>query len=298
MTERLSKTIQIFLDDGTPEGLRELQIKGRTERMYVVARIRLGEIADWRQQLSKTGVYVLLTGDHEEMIYTIYIGQSDDVYRRVMQHDGDAQYDWETVIFMTSTDDNLHGAVARYLESRLIEIARQARRARLKNSVEPERPSLSRADRALAEEMLDSYLTLLPVAGFHFATPQTVTLESATAQLSSVSTSPTFEIRPLRSGVRAKAREINGKFVVLRGSQACLEVQRSFRSANRRAQLIEQGILVQQGNFLVFQEDVVFDSPSGAAMMVVGASVNGWQYWIAEGTSKTYGAWKAEQRSA
>jgi predicted GIY-YIG superfamily endonuclease len=295
MTEQ---TIQIFLDDGTLHGLRELQIKGRTERMYVVARSRLGEIINWRQQLSRTGTYVLLTGDHEE----IYIGQSDNVYQRVMQHDKNLEYDWDTVIFMTSVDDNLHGAVARYLESRLVEIAREARRARLRNNVEPDRPSLSRSDQALAERMLSSYLTLLPVGNFHFATPQTFTTrqtvvpDSAAPQTLPVPQLPVFEMKPSRSGMRARAQEINGKFVVLKGSQAALEVQRSFQQTHRRDQLIEQGILVQTGNFLVFQEDVVFDSPSGAAMMVVGAAVNGRQYWIIEGTNRTYGAWKAEQQ--
>ncbi|MEO7043426.1 MAG: DUF4357 domain-containing protein, partial [Gemmatimonadaceae bacterium] len=77
--------------------------------------------------------------------------------------------------------------------------------------------------------------------------------------------------------------------VVLRGSKARTEVAPSMvpMSAGKRRQgLIDDGRLKLEGNAYVFQEDVLFKSPSGASDVVVGASSNGWILWKSK-TGKT-----------
>ena len=49
---------------------------------------------------------------------------------------------------------------------------------------------------------------------------------------------------------------------------------------------IEEGALVDEGEFLVFKKDVLFKSPSGASDVVAGASTNGWVLWKS-GNGKT-----------
>lgn len=298
--QSMGETIQIFLHDGTPEGLREIQVKGRTARMYIVTRSRLGDLSHWEQPTSKTGVYALVSDDHS----TVYIGQSDDVRRRILQHDRDQDDWWNTAILMTTTDDNLHGAVARYLESRLIEIVKNAKRSKIKNGQEPNKPRLSRSDEAFSEGVLGTFLTLLPVNSFYFATPQTRTQSTpasgeATPSAQQADESPIFEMKRSQMGIRARAQEVNGKFFVLKGSQARTEVQPSLSEGIkiRRQQLIEQGLLKAEGNFLIFQEDVEFSSPSTAAGIITGASVNGRNYWQLEGTQTTYGEWSAKRNA-
>ena len=43
--------------------------------------------------------------------------------------------------------------------------------------------------------------------------------------------------------------------------------------------MIDSGILVPEGTSLQFTEDYLFDSPSGAAMLVLGRTSNGWNDW-------------------
>ncbi|MGC8507893.1 MAG: DUF4357 domain-containing protein, partial [Thiomonas sp.] len=49
--------------------------------------------------------------------------------------------------------------------------------------------------------------------------------------------------------------------------------------AKRRDELIAQGKAAIDKGMLVFREDVLFSSPSGASAIVVGAASNGWREW-------------------
>lgn len=46
-----------------------------------------------------------------------------------------------------------------------------------------------------------------------------------------------------------------------------------------RVQLLEKGVMVKQGDKLVFQQDYRFSSPSTAAGVLVGGAANGRQAW-------------------
>jgi len=47
----------------------------------------------------------------------------------------------------------------------------------------------------------------------------------------------------------------------------------------KRQGLIADGALKLEGEFYVFQRNVLFKSPSGASDTVTGASTNGWALW-------------------
>lgn len=48
----------------------------------------------------------------------------------------------------------------------------------------------------------------------------------------------------------------------------------------RRKRLREEVALIEEDGALVFTEDHPFDSPSGAAGVVLGCSSNGWREWV------------------
>jgi predicted type IV restriction endonuclease len=103
----------------------------------------------------------------------------------------------------------------------------------------------------------------------------------------------------LSNGVYAEAREINGEFIVLKNSRAKKEDGRSLRQTQKaqRDQLRLDGKLLEeeQGNFLVFTEDVPFPSPSAAASMVIGAQSNGFISWKVKEGTQTYKDWLQNQ---
>jgi len=90
------------------------------------------------------------------------------------------------------------------------------------------------------------------------------------------------------SGAQADGLLDNGRVTVRAGSRARVDVvdsfPRSFRT--KRQDLLDQGVLELDGEILVVREDIEFDSPSGAAMTLMGRTANGWREWrTADGVS-------------
>ncbi|MFM8341265.1 MAG: DUF4357 domain-containing protein, partial [Methylomonas sp.] len=71
-------------------------------------------------------------------------------------------------------------------------------------------------------------------------------------------------------------------FVILKGSVGRTEIKQAFLNHSfkkLRDDLINQGKIGIVNNELLFKEDVLFSTPSGAAAVACGASANGWKEW-------------------
>jgi hypothetical protein len=74
-----------------------------------------------REELQRTGVYVLVRPDAQAGGDRVYFGEADDVFERLKSHDKDETKDfWTRAVTVTSKDFNLTKAHSRHLESRLI----------------------------------------------------------------------------------------------------------------------------------------------------------------------------------
>jgi len=81
-------------------------------------------------------------------------------------------------------------------------------------------------------------------------------------------------------GLLATGKRTANGFIVFAGSQAVLEHRPSAkRMRAKREQLIEKGLLVEKGNYLVFAKDIEFGSPSTAGSVVRGGNTNGLTTW-------------------
>jgi hypothetical protein len=121
---------------------------------------RLKSRAEWR----KPGVYLLIGEGPIDAMPKVYIGEGDPVGDRLVQHDRNRDW-WSQVVFFTSKDDNLNKAHVQYLESRLVRLAREAKRCELENGNTPTEPSLSEADIAEMEEFLGQMILVYPAMG-------------------------------------------------------------------------------------------------------------------------------------
>jgi predicted GIY-YIG superfamily endonuclease len=296
------KTVRIFLVDGTPNGLLTAEIMNWTGKVTVAPRSQLPDLAK-REEVNKTGVYVLAGENPTNPMQTsVYIGESDNVWKRLTQHAQDSKKDfWRRTIIITSKDENLTKAHVRYLESRLIQTTAQAKRAYLHNGTAPDVPQLPESDIADMEYFLRQVQMLLPVLGFSFASPlPTLTKQKVTEQNSiqqNVVSSPVFFMN--YSGVQAFAQEISNEFVVLKDSTVRKKHVKSLSSPyiQMRKQLYADGELVdsKKDGYWIFTQDVPFASPSTAANVVGGAPLNGRAVWKEKSTQKTYGEWQEEQ---
>ncbi len=186
------------------------------------------------------------------------------VLPRLDQHAKQKDF-WTHAAVFTSKDQNLNKAHVQYLEARLVQQARDAKRVELDNGNVPQLPALSEADAADAEAFLLDLLLCLPLMGAPFfeqaQTPQT----------------RGRELILKAKGIEARAEG----FVVRGGSQAVKEEVPSIHAylAELRKTLLAQGVLVPDGSALRVTQDYVFNSPSTAAGVLLGRSANGRTEW-------------------
>ncbi len=138
--------ITILVTSGEPDGLRVVEKSNWTGRGLVFARSDLAEAIE--AGLSSPGVYVLLGDDPDEGFESqIYVGQGENVGKRLKQHQGDDGKEFwnETVVFV-SGNESLNRAHISHLESSLIRLASEAKRARLVNGNQPAIPRMALTD--------------------------------------------------------------------------------------------------------------------------------------------------------
>ena len=299
------KSVRLFLAEGTASGLTTAEIINWTGHVLAGSRSGLPAFMK-RPELDRTGVYFLSGPDPEDPDkLRLYIGEGDTVKKRLVKHSNDTSKDfWIRTCVVTSKDQNITKAHARYLEARLIAIAKAVGIAKVANGTVPPLPKLPEADTADMEFFVEQVRLILPVLGFDFlrqskATSRTTTDTAEAPADSEVAT--LFHLVIERRGIDASAREIDGEFVVLAGSDAAAEWSGgdpNYTYARLHAELIESGKLVQGGNsHLQLSEDVPFRSPSAASSVVLGRTDNGRASWKTSDSNLTYADWHSRKVS-
>lgn len=296
--ENFGRTIQLFLVDGKPTGLRKATIHGWTGLLFVSGASAFGDLTA-RDEVDRTGIYILSGPDPDKAGSTrAYIGSGNSVAERIRQSSLKRDF-WETAITVTTSDDDLSKGHAEYLEARLIEQAAQAGRVTLDNGTQPEidRRRLPEADRANMEQFLANLRIILPVIGLDMLKPQPRAVTQTAKPVEERTTGDVrFEIRH-KSGVRATAVEEDGEFIVLEGSEALTGtgyVQHSYGALKEK--LIADGILTPDGiDKMRFSKPWSFTSPSAAAAVVLDRKSNGRTEWKVRGSRESYHDWQQAQ---
>lgn len=302
MSSVLGRSVRLFLVDGTATGQITAEIMNWTGHVLAGSRSALPAFLQ-RRELDRTGIYFLTGPDLTDPDrLQVYIGESDNVRKRLVHHSKDEGKDfWERTCVVTSKDQNITKAHARYLESRLIAIANAAGTATVVNGTAPPPLALPEADASDMEFFVDQLRLILPVLGLDFLRVHKATATTkmgTTEEPGQADVAPVFRLESRKNGLEAQACEIDGEFVVLAGSDAAKDwSSTSEHSYSRRhAQLIKSGkLVVGDKAFLRFAEDVPFRSPSAASAVILGRPDNGRVSWKVGGSNVTYGDWQAEQ---
>ncbi|MFX6772947.1 DUF4357 domain-containing protein [Acinetobacter baumannii] len=297
------KSVKLFLADGTPNGILTAEIINWTGHVLSAPRSKLAELIQ-RDECTKTGVYFLISHDPENPLYPrVYIGESDDVANRLKQHNrteesGGKDF-WEKVCLVTSKDQNLTKSHIKYLESRLMDIAKQNGQCQLENGTAHNYSRLPESDIADMEFFLEQIQIVLPVLGYDFLKdlkrPSYQQYLSKTYSFIEPEVDKTANSYLTSREVDANAQEIDGEFFVLKGSQVRKDVSQPNYTymKNLRPRLFEKGIIDPE-NF-VFTQDYMFTSPSAASAVILGRASNGRTAWREVNTNLTYSEWQQKQ---
>lgn len=277
-------TIKLFLVNGSPTGLRTAEISNWTGKAIAGPRSDLNSLLN-RDELASPGIYLLTGTDPEYGEPVLYIGEAENVSKRLKQHAKNEEKDyWVHTSAFVSKDENLTKAHTRYIEGKLIQAAIASKRVVLMNSVSSG-SSLPEADCAEMDVFIDRIQQLLPVLGIHHFTAASTTSVPASKPSPDIEArdqQPTFHL--VDRVVKASGRRSEEGFVVFQGSQVKLETTASCPEGTIkiRQRLLEKGVIAQQGDSYFFTDDYEFSSPSAAGAFIKGRSTNGLTSWVTE----------------
>jgi len=252
----------------------------------------IGEVKG-RKEFQQPGVYMLIGGGR------IYIGEGDPVGPRLESHVRQKDF-WKKAIFFNSEAGRLNKAHVQHLESRLIQIAKEAGKAALENGNMPIAPALSESEYAFAENFLNDILLILPLLGFHQLAlgdeDDAVAQEDDQSDVADSSEGKKAALySSLPKGMQFKMdyrnldstlEIVDGGVMVKKGSQVMEPVfptfeQQSPAYAGQRRQLVESGIIQVFDQRAFFTEDQFFSSGSAAAAVVRGRTSNA-NRWVSQ----------------
>lgn len=286
-----ARSMELFLIDGRPDGMLTAGVFNWTGHVLRIPRTQLREGLS-RTEAKFTGVYVLIGEQNGAPL--AYVGEAEDMASRLRNHAANKDW-WDTAVLITTSANNLHKAHVRYLESRLVMIAKDVGMMPLENGNQPSGSSLSEADRANMESFLDTLGMVLPAIRVDNFLSKKRTSSDAMSASAAPFENTTFECSVPKFGIHAYATLVDGEMVVQKGSVLRKEWvgSRTYESGYQRIHdaLIADGTLVDG----VLQSDFAFKSPSAAAAVVTGRSTNGRTSWTVVGTGQIYGDWEDAQ---
>jgi hypothetical protein len=262
------QTIQIFLPDGNPSSIKIADLTNRLIYATLIPRKKLIESGE-RNEIRKYGLYFLFAINEEKSKPIAYIGETDDCFERLKNHNRNKEF-WNYAIAITSKSDVFTKSHVKFLEYFSVKTAKEINRYDLENLTVPTKEHISESMEADLLDNFDTVKVLLSTLGF-----------------------PIFEeIRDINKKQKeilycsgknavAKGELIDDGFVVFKDSIANFEETNTAGDwvISLRKKLIDDKIMMHENNIFRFTEDFVFSSPSSAAAVVLGRSANGWIEW-------------------
>ncbi len=262
------QTIEIYLPDGEPRGVRFAGITTRIVQAIQSPRTKLDQLLS-RPEANRVAIYFLFGPTSSGAKTSVYIGQTEDLATRLKKHNAEKDF-WTSVVAITSKTDSFTQVHVKYLEWYSIKRAKEASRFAIENGNASGKPFIPEP---LEADVLDTFETatlLLSTLGFPLFEPP--------AGKSSNGQERFYCRGQLADGV---GDLVEDGFVLLKGSLCRKELSpSSLVLAPTVKKLLTAGVLkAHSKEQLVLTEDYVCNSPSLAAGIVLGRKSNGWTEW-------------------
>lgn len=258
------KAIELFLVDGDANGLVTAELSNWNGKAIKIPRTDVKDST--RQDITEAGIYFLFCQE-DDGSDSVYIGEAENVQKRLIQHmsdynSGKENYYWKTAVIFTGRD--LNKAHIRYLENKLVKMAREYKHYRVLTKNTYGDTVLKESQIASMEEFIDNIRILINTLGYKLFVPA--------PQI----TNNTQYLFCKGNNGEAKGFLSSEGLTVIKGSRISDHTAPSFEIRGKcyfllRKQLIENGIIIDD----IFQADYEFSSPSAASSVILGHSSNG-----------------------
>jgi len=281
MTElERGKTIQIYLPTGSHKEIRIAEITTRVVQAIVVPRTLLKQSKELLENM--VGVYFLFGPDSEMGNSQMYVGESENVYKRLHEHHNsvDKEFFEEAVVFITTNQNSqFTKSDIKYLEN--VAYNKNKRIGRYYSTQgNTQNAKVPKWRKHHLDEIFECMEVLLGFLGYPIFTPLPNQMEDVKddhkddEDLKGIELSFSGNKGYHAVGIYDGVKEIQ----VLRGSTIALDITdeyESHRYGAYRRELIDAGIIQEENGKLTFQQDYVFKSTSTAASVICGSRVSG-----------------------
>ena len=264
------KTIQIFLPGGDPLGIRIAELTTRIVQVIEVPRSLLQDFLKMPES-EQVALYFLVSQSADGVDPRVYIGQTGDVRARLVSHNQKKEF-WEKALVLISRTNSLTQTHALFLEWHCLQAARKAGRYADENGNSGTRPHTPAPMQADCLEIFDTGRMLLSTLGYPVFDPVgRVAPEDAGDEVFFCTV----------TGIDGRGLYTPEGFVVLKGSRGKRANVPTFSETNQRfrQRLLDEGVVREVADTVVFEKDLLFGSPSMAAIALLGRTSNGWMEW-------------------
>lgn len=282
------KSIQLFLMDGEASGRIKCTLANWTGVAFKIPRTELDKCKD-RDDLKQSGVYFLFGTSDETGKGVVYIGQAgarkngEGILNRLQEHKRNPEKDyWTEAIVFTTSNNSLGATEISYLENRFCNMALAANRYEVRNGNDPTPGNITEEKESEMEEFIDYAKVIMGTLGHKLFEPlgkPVVNVSESNNNNNNDAVQGAVALHLARNIKKIGRIEADGVqttegFVVLQGSHIASvddnTIPAVIKERRKKANIDENGIL---------QEDMLFTSPSYAAMFVIGKSANGLTSW-------------------
>lgn len=257
------RLLQSYLLDGSIEGVRIIELSESSVKAFVIPRLRLNDVKD-REEINWPSLYFLInSGDNQ-----LYIGESENFYNRVKNHDQSKDF-WDMAIAIVSSTNRLEKSDIKYLESLAVEKAISTAAMEVLNKTVPSRNNVHEFKIHSLLQILDDAAMIAESLGFSIFTNKQNDVND------------TWYCTIKKTVAKAQFRA--DKFVILEGSVIDKSVTPSFANNWPKALAEREDIFSKygsdKGDTILITENVPFKSPNHAGGFATAQSINAWTLW-------------------
>jgi len=278
MKRSRAKTIQIFLPDGKPGGVKFVEVTNRTVQAILIPRSLLSVLKD-RPEVQNVALYFLFGNNDEVSRTEAYIGEAEVGYDRLKQHNVGKDF-WEVaVLVVTNNSQNqFTKSDVKFLEHLAYNEAMVAGRYAINQTI-PTNPFIPEWRKEDLFDIFETISLLLGTLGYPLFESYRENKEDSTNE------APEDELFYCsRRDSEAFGKWTKDGFIVYKGSKMTSKSSPGFESKlNKHNEMIQKlladGILGKEDNRYIFLKDHPFNSPSAASSFVNQSPSNGWIDW-------------------
>lgn len=258
----MGKTITTYLLEGNPQGVQYITISNRTCKMFMIPRASLALIKE-REDIKQPALYILL-GDDNDFLPKAYIGESENFFERIKNHDNNKDF-WQKALVFIANDKAINKADVQYLEHLAVGLAKKSKRYSISdNKQTPKAPNLSEHQKDTIDDFFNDVKML------------TSFMKCNIFEIVEQKNNHLFYIK--ERGCDAKGFYDENGFTVIQGAVLASDAGPSFKEMKPREQFIKD-FTKHEGVRLVLKSNYTFPSPTAAANFCSGSNYNGWKVW-------------------